>query len=139
MQQIYVRTYMNVGRAVNAVNLLHLLTVKSEISKSFCCIVNVILPPGSAWRMDSASESASAPAQGPGGTALPSPGEFVLKKLFAQFVVNSEVKLKHIASQPLVSSIPVNIHYRTPPWTLATPPPAVRVESATGEVSRPRD
>ena len=32
-----------------------------------------------------------------------SPGEFVLKKLFAEFVIISERKLKSLASQPLVS------------------------------------
>ena len=32
-----------------------------------------------------------------------SPGEFVLKKLFAEFVVLSERKLKSLATQPLVS------------------------------------
>ena len=79
--------------------------------KFVCCIFNALLPTTSARQMDSATASAPPPAKGSGGTALPSPGEFVLKKLFAQFVVNSEVKLKHIASQPLVS-IPVNIYYR---------------------------
>lgn len=34
-----------------------------------------------------------------------SPGEFVLKKLFAEFVVVSDRKLQHIATQPLVSII----------------------------------
>lgn len=32
-----------------------------------------------------------------------SPGEFVLKKLFAEFIALSERKLQHIASQSLVS------------------------------------
>ena len=32
----------------------------------------------------------------------PSPGEVILKKLFAQFVVSAEAKLKYIASQTLV-------------------------------------
>lgn len=32
----------------------------------------------------------------------PTPGEVVLKKLFAQFLVSAEAKLKYIASQTLV-------------------------------------
>ena len=31
-----------------------------------------------------------------------SPGELILKKLFAQFVVTAESKLKHVSTQPLV-------------------------------------
>ncbi len=34
---------------------------------------------------------------------IPTPGELVLKKLFAQFVVSSKGKLNHISTQPLVS------------------------------------
>ncbi len=34
---------------------------------------------------------------------IPSPGELVLKKLFAQFFVCSQTKLNHISRQPLVS------------------------------------
>jgi len=36
------------------------------------------------------------------GEGAVSAGEFVLKKLFAEFVVLSERKLRHIVSQPLV-------------------------------------
>ena len=34
---------------------------------------------------------------------VPSPGEIILKKLFAQFVVSSQAKLSHIMTQALVS------------------------------------
>ena len=50
--------------------------------------------------MASAEQSSSPALEAEGGM---SPGEFVLKKLFAEFVQLSESKLLHIASQPLVS------------------------------------
>ena len=50
--------------------------------------------------MASADVSASPSVDVEGGM---SPGEFVLKKLFAEFVVLSERKLKSLATQPLVS------------------------------------
>ena len=40
----------------------------------------------------------------------PSPGELVLKKLFAQFVVTTESKLKYISTQPIVSHTLIYTH-----------------------------
>ena len=50
--------------------------------------------------MASAEVSTSPPADADGRM---SPGEFVLKKLFVEFVAISERKLQYVASQPLVS------------------------------------
>lgn len=50
--------------------------------------------------MASADLSISPPIDGEGSMSA---GEFVLKKLFAEFVVISERKLQDIASQPPVS------------------------------------
>ncbi len=52
------------------------------------------------FNMASAEVCVSPPADVEAGM---SPGEFVLKKLLAEFVALSERKLLHIASQPLVS------------------------------------
>ncbi len=51
--------------------------------------------------MASADMSISPPMDGEGSMSA---GEFVLKKLFAEFVVTSERKLQDIASQPSVRS-----------------------------------
>lgn len=48
--------------------------------------------------MASADQSASPVPEADGGSA----GEFVLKKLFAEFVAVSERKLQIVCSQPLV-------------------------------------
>ncbi len=61
--------------------------------------------------MASAEVCVSPPADVEGGM---SPGEFVLKKLFAEFVALSERKLQHIASQPLVSR-ELRMHATYPP------------------------
>lgn len=53
--------------------------------------------------MASAGSVPSGKKQGEGEEQSSSPGELVLKKLFAQFVVTTEAKLKFVASQPLVS------------------------------------
>jgi len=50
-------------------------------------------------KMASADVNISPPMEGEGAVSA---GEFVLKKLFAEFVVLSERKLRHIVSQPLV-------------------------------------
>ena len=50
--------------------------------------------------MASADVSASPISEAESGSS----GEYVLKKLFAEFVVVSERKLQHITSQPLVRS-----------------------------------
>jgi len=44
-------------------------------------------------------------------TGIPSPGELVLKKLFAQFVVYSQSKLNYVMSQPLVSDSILTLEY----------------------------
>ena len=49
--------------------------------------------------MASAEESASPVLEIDGGSS----GEFVLKKLFAEFVAVSERKLQHVCSQTLVT------------------------------------
>lgn len=52
--------------------------------------------------MASADMSVSPPVDGEGSISA---GEFVLKKLFAEFVVLSERKLQEIASQASVSAV----------------------------------
>ena len=53
--------------------------------------------------MASADVSSASPGLEEAGGGL-SPGEFVLKKLFAEFVAISDKKLEHVAKQPLVSA-----------------------------------
>ena len=52
-----------------------------------------------ARKMASADETTSPVPEANGGSS----GEFVLKKLFAEFVAVSEKKLEHVCSQPLVN------------------------------------
>ena len=49
------------------------------------------------------ADMSTSPTIGVDGEGAMSAGEFVLKKLFAEFVVLSERKLQTIASQPPVS------------------------------------
>lgn len=58
----------------------------------------------STTKMASADMSASPSLDGEGSMSA---GEFVLKKLFAEFVVTSERKLQDIATQPQVRSLKV--------------------------------
>lgn len=53
--------------------------------------------------MASADASASPVPGGDGGSS----GEFVLKKLFAEYVVVGEKKIQHACSQPLVRCLSV--------------------------------
>ena len=48
------------------------------------------------------AEVSLSPALGDGESGM-SPGEFVLKKVFAEFVAVSDRRLQHIATQSLVS------------------------------------
>ena len=68
--------------------------------------------------MASADVSASPVPEADGGSS----GEFVLKKLFAEFVVVAERKLRHVCSQPLVltASLSVARDSMPPALTLGT-------------------
>lgn len=54
------------------------------------------------------AEDCSGSSERPTATVVssvnPSPGELILKKLFAQFVVSSKTKLSNITKEPLVKS-----------------------------------
>ena len=68
--------------------------------------------------MASADVSASPVPEADGGSS----GEFVLKKLFAEFVVVAERKLRHVCSQPLVLTASLSVARDTipPALTLGT-------------------
>lgn len=57
---------------------------------------------------DVSSSAGASPAPGAAGAEAAggglSPGEFVLKRLFAEFVALSDKKLEYVAKQPLVSA-----------------------------------
>lgn len=68
--------------------------------------------------MASADMSISPTTVGVEGEGAMSAGEFVLKKLFAEFVVLSERKLQEIASQPPVSDCGSRVFIGWQPWFL---------------------